>query len=71
LDEIPFYLESARATSVGTSDLAKVTGTALTTLFNAIAEGELRNVCLGLKQANREPDRPWNGFLISFDLVRS
>ena len=46
LDELPFYLDSAKAVTVGTSNLAKVTATALTTLFNAVAEGELGNVCV-------------------------
>jgi Protein of unknown function (DUF499)/Fn3 associated len=48
LDELPFYLDNARSFAIGNSDLAKVTATALTNLFNAIAERELGNVCVVL-----------------------
>lgn len=48
LDELPFYLDNARSFAVGNSDLAKVTATALTNLFNAVAESELGNVCVVL-----------------------
>ena len=39
LDELPAYLDNAKSISVGNSDLAKVTATALTNLFEAAAEG--------------------------------
>lgn len=48
LDELPPYLDNAKATSVGNSDLAKVTSTALTNLFEAVAEDELPQVCVVL-----------------------
>lgn len=48
LDELPPYLDNAKATTVGNSDLAKVTATALTNLFEAVAEAELKNVCVVL-----------------------
>lgn len=48
LDELPPYLDNAKATTVGNSDLAKVTATALTNLFEAVAEAELGNVCVVL-----------------------
>ncbi len=48
LDELPPYLDNAKATTVGNSDLAKVTATALTNLFEAVAENELANVCVVL-----------------------
>lgn len=48
LDELPPYLDNAKATAVGNSDLAKVTATALTNLFEAVAENELGNVCIVL-----------------------
>ena len=48
LDELPPYLDNAKATSVGNSDLARVTSTALTNLFEAVAEEELTQVCVVL-----------------------
>jgi hypothetical protein len=48
LDELPPYLDNAKSVSVGNSDLAKVTATALTNLFEAVAESELGNVCIVL-----------------------
>jgi hypothetical protein len=48
LDELPPYLDNAKSISVGNSDLAKVTATALTNLFEAVAEAELGNVCIVL-----------------------
>lgn len=48
LDELPPYLDNARATTVGNSDLSKVTATALANLFEAVAQQELRNVCVVL-----------------------
>lgn len=48
LDELPPYLDNAKSIAVGNSDLAKVTATALTNLFEAVAENELSNVCVVL-----------------------
>ena len=48
LDELPPYLDNAKSVSVGNSDLAKVTATALTNLFEAVVEPELGNVCIVL-----------------------
>ncbi|MCX7411762.1 MAG: DUF499 domain-containing protein [Planctomycetales bacterium] len=48
LDELPPYLDNAKSIAVGNSDLAKVTATALTNLFEAVAENELGNVCIVL-----------------------
>src|SRR5213076_2450885 len=48
LDELPPYLDNAKSIAVGNSDLAKVTATALTNLFEAVAEKELGNVCVVL-----------------------
>lgn len=48
LDELPPYLDNAKATAVGNSDLAKVTATALSNLFEAVAEDELPQVCVVL-----------------------
>ena len=48
LDELPPYLDNARSITVGNSDLAKVTATALTNLFDAISKNELGNVCIVL-----------------------
>jgi len=48
LDELPPYLDNAKATTVGNSDLAKVTATALANLFEAVAESDLKNVCVVL-----------------------
>lgn len=46
LDELPAYLELAKATVIGDTNLAVVTTIALANLFNAIAKEELSNVCL-------------------------
>lgn len=46
LDELPPYLENARATAIGNSDLSKVTITALANLFSALGKAQLANVCL-------------------------
>jgi predicted AAA+ superfamily ATPase len=46
LDELPPYLDNAKSVSVGNSDLSKVTATALTNLFEAVAEADLSNVCV-------------------------
>lgn len=46
LDELPPYLENARATTIGNSDLSKVTITALANLFSALGKAQLANVCL-------------------------
>jgi len=48
LDELPPYLDNARSIAVGNSDLSRVTATALTNLFEAVAESELGNVCIVL-----------------------
>ncbi len=48
VDELPPYLDNAKSVAVGNSDLAKVTATALTNLFEAVAEKELGNVCVVL-----------------------
>jgi predicted AAA+ superfamily ATPase len=48
LDELPPYLDNAKAVAVGNSDLSHVTATALTNLFEAVAEKELGNVCIVL-----------------------
>lgn len=45
LDELPPYLENARAITVGNSDLSKVTMTALANLFSALGKEQLCN-CL-------------------------
>lgn len=46
LDELPPYLQNAKALEIGTSTLAVVTETALANLFNAINKEELHNVCI-------------------------
>src|SRR5699024_79558 len=46
LDELPPYLQNAKAIEIGTSSLAVVTETALANLFNAINKEELHNVCI-------------------------
>ena len=46
LDELPAYLESAKATAVADSNLARVTQTALANLFTAINKDALSRVCL-------------------------
>ncbi len=46
LDEIPPYLENAKSTVIGHSDLAVVTGTALSNLFSALGKDSLANVCV-------------------------
>ncbi|WP_305768153.1 DUF499 domain-containing protein [Candidatus Epulonipiscium viviparus] len=46
LDELPPYLENAKAIAIGNSDLAKVTVTALANLFSALGKEQLANVCL-------------------------
>ncbi len=48
LDELPPYLDNAKSIAVGNSDLSHVTATALTNLFEAVAEAELGNVCIVL-----------------------
>ena len=48
LDELPPYLDNARSVAVGNSDLSRVTATALTNLFEAVAESDLGNVCIVL-----------------------
>ncbi len=46
LDELPPYLENARSKSIGNSDLARVTTTALANLLVAVGKGEPGNVCV-------------------------
>jgi hypothetical protein len=48
LDELPPYLDNAKSVAVGNSDLARVSQTALTNLFNAAGEDELSRVCVVL-----------------------
>ncbi|MCU7550395.1 DUF499 domain-containing protein [Chitinophagaceae bacterium LB-8] len=46
IDELPLYLEGAKAKQIGNSDLATQTALALTNLMVAIGKEELKNVCL-------------------------
>lgn len=46
LDELPPYLENARAIQIGDSNLSKVTVTALANLFNAMGQADMKNVLL-------------------------
>lgn len=46
LDELPPYLENAEAKSIGDSNLAKVTTTAISNLLVAVGKEELSNVCV-------------------------
>lgn len=46
LDELPPYFENAKAKTIGNSDLAKVTTTALSNLLVAVSKEELANVCV-------------------------
>lgn len=46
LDELPPYFQDAKSKTVGNSDLAQVTTTALSNLLVAINKNELSNVCL-------------------------
>ena len=46
LDELPPYFVNAAAKSIGNSDLAAVTTTALANLHEALGRDELRNVCV-------------------------
>lgn len=46
LDELPPYLENAKATAIGNSDLSVVTIAALSNLFSALGKESLANVCL-------------------------
>ena len=48
LDELPPYLENARAKTVGNSDLAQVTATALSNLLVAVGREGCEHVCLVL-----------------------
>ncbi len=48
LDELAPYLDNARSIAVGSSDLAHVTATALSNLFNAVADNQLPQVCVVL-----------------------
>lgn len=46
LDELPPYFENAKSKSIGNSDLARVTTTALSNLLVALNKAELGNVCV-------------------------
>jgi hypothetical protein len=46
LDELPPYLDYARAKQIGNSDLSVVTTTALSNLMVAVGKDELTNVCI-------------------------
>jgi hypothetical protein len=46
LDELPPYLDNAKSVAIGNSDLSRVTATALTNLFEAVAEKDLGQVCV-------------------------
>lgn len=46
LDELPPYLQNAKSITVGAGNLADVTTTALSNLFNAVGKEELHNVCI-------------------------
>jgi hypothetical protein len=46
LDELPPYFENAKSKTVGNSDLARVTTTALSNLLVALNKPELSNVCV-------------------------
>lgn len=46
LDELPPYLQNARAIPIGTGTLADATTTALANLFTAVGKAELHNVCI-------------------------
>lgn len=46
IDELAPYLDSARAVSVGNSDLSQVTVTAMANLFNALQHADCQHVCL-------------------------
>lgn len=48
LDELPPYLDNAKSIAIGNSDLSRVTTTALTNLFEAVAEKDLGKVCVVL-----------------------
>jgi hypothetical protein len=46
LDELPPYMENARAIEIGNSDLAVITATAISNLLVAVDRPELSNVCV-------------------------
>lgn len=46
LDELPPYLENAKAKTIGNTDLSVVTTNAISNLFTALGKQELSNVCL-------------------------
>jgi predicted AAA+ superfamily ATPase len=46
LDELPPYFENAKSKTIGNSDLARVTTTALSNLLVAVSKPELSNVCV-------------------------
>ncbi|MEK7281376.1 MAG: DUF499 domain-containing protein, partial [Chloroflexota bacterium] len=46
LDELPPYFQYAKSRSIGNSDLAEVTTTALANMLVAVAKADLQNVCV-------------------------
>jgi predicted AAA+ superfamily ATPase len=46
LDELPPYLENAKSKTIGDSNLAKVTTTAISNLLVAVGKDQLANVCV-------------------------
>lgn len=46
LDELPPYLDNARSVQIGDSNLCRVTVTALSNLFNAMGQADMKNVLL-------------------------
>lgn len=50
LDELAPYLENARSIAIGNSDLAKVTGTALSNLLVALGKDSCSRVCLVISE---------------------
>lgn len=46
IDELPPYLQNARAIPIGIGTLADITTTALSNLFNAVNKADLHNVCI-------------------------
>ncbi len=46
LDELPPYFQAAKSKTIGHSDLAEVTTTALANLLVAVSKTELKNVCV-------------------------
>jgi len=53
LDELAPYLENAKSIAIGNSDLAKVTGTALSNLLVALGKDSCSRVCLVISELTR------------------